>query len=93
LKKKIHLDKNTSEIIIGVRPHDISLKKSTKGHKIEFVENLGNVSFCHIKLAENNDLIVESDIKKAFKSQDTVKISFNESDTFIFYNESGKRIK
>ena len=93
VKKNFGADKNISEITVGIRPHDINLKKSTKEHKIEFVENLGNISFCHLKLADNSNFIVESGTKLAFASQDMVGISVKEKDIYVFDNKSGERIK
>ena len=93
VKNNFTLDKNISEITVGIRPHDISLKKSGKEHKIEFVENLGNISFCHLKLQDSSNLIAESSTKLAFASQDMVGIFLKEKDIYVFDNKSGARIK
>ncbi len=92
IKKNYALDKNISKITVGVRPHDIALKKATTGHKIEFVENLGNVSFFHLRLPDNSFLIVESSTKLAFSSQDMLEISLKEKDVYLFDNKSGVRL-
>ena len=85
--------KAVSEITVGLRPHNIFLKKSKKGPKIEFVENLGNLSINHLKLSNNDDLIAESSMTQSFSPQDSVEISFEEKDVFLFDSESGRRLR
>ena len=60
IKKFPKLSKENLKVTIGVRPQDVLFKRSTKGKKIEFVENLGNLSIYHLRLDKNNSLLSES---------------------------------
>ena len=87
------LIKKKSKIIIGVRPQDVLLKKSTKGKKIDFIENLGNLSFYHTRLAKDNYLISESNNKKSLPKGETIQVTLNEKTLYFFDQNSGRRIR
>ena len=93
IKKFPRLNKQSSKITIGVRPQDVILKKTNKGKKIELVENLGNLSFCHTKLSKDCFLISETNNKENLSPGDTIQVKLNENSLYFFEKNSGIRIR
>tara|TARA_B100000674_G_scaffold291308_1_gene241469 strand:- start:254 stop:1315 length:1062 start_codon:yes stop_codon:yes gene_type:complete len=93
IKKFPRLNKKSSKYTIGVRPQDVILKKTNKGKKIELVENLGNLSFCHIKLLKDCYLVSESNNKENLSPGDTIQVKLNENSLYFFEENSGVRIR
>ena len=93
IKKFPRLYKKSSKYTIGVRPQDVILKKTNKGKKIELVENLGNLSFCHIKLLKDCYLVSESNNKENLSPGDTIRVKLNENSLYFFEENSGVRIR
>ncbi|MFL2801819.1 MAG: ABC transporter ATP-binding protein [Paracoccaceae bacterium] len=92
IKKFPSLSKKNSKITIGVRPQDVLLKRSTKGKKIEFVENLGNLSIYHTRLDKNHYLLSESNNKESLLPGEHIQVTFNEKSLYFFDQNSGLRI-
>ena len=76
-----------------MRPQDVLFKRSTKGKKIEFVENLGNLSIYHLRLDKNNSLLSESNNKENLPPGETIQITLNERSLYFFDQNSGLRIR
>ena len=93
IKKFPKLSKENLKVTIGVRPQDVLFKRSTKGKKIEFVENLGNLSIYHLRLDKNNSLLSESNNKENLPPGETIQITLNERSLYFFDQNSGLRIR
>ena len=57
-----------------MRPQDVLFKRSTKGKKIEFVENLGNLSIYHLRLDKSHSLLSESNNKENLPQEKLFKL-------------------
>ena len=68
-------------------------QKTKKGKKIELVENLGNLSFCHTKLLKDCYLVSESNNKGNLSPGDTIQVKLNENSLYFFEENSGIRIR
>ena len=93
IKKFPSLSKENPKVVIGVRPQDVLLKKSTKGKKIEFVENLGNLSIYHTRLDKSHYLLSESNNKENLPPGETIQVTLNENSLYFFDRNSGFRIR
>ena len=93
IKKFPKLSKENLKVTIGVRPQDVLFKRSTKGKKIEFVENLGNLSIYHLRLDKNNSLLSESNNKENLAPGEIIQITLNEKSLYFFDQNSGLRIR
>ena len=92
IKKFPKLSKENSKVTIGVRPQDVLFKRSTKGKKIEFVENLGNLSIYHLRLDKSILCYQKQIIKKVLPLEKLFKLS-NEKSLYFFDQNSGLRIR
>ena len=93
IKKFPKLSKENSKVTIGVRPQDVLFKRSTKGKKIEFVENLGNLSIYHLRLDKSHSLLSESNNKESLATGEIIQITLNEKSLYFFDQNSGLRIR
>ena len=76
-----------------MRPQDVLFKRSTKGKKIEFVENLGNLSIYHLRLDKSHSLLSESNNKESPYLGEIIEINLNEKSLYFFNRNSGLRIR
>ena len=93
IKKFPKLSKENSKVTIGVRPQDVLFKRSTKGKKIEFVENLGNLSIYHLRLDKSHSLLSEANNKESLAPGEIIQITLNEKSLYFFDQNSGLRIR
>lgn len=88
---KIKNLKSNNEIIAGIRPNDIKLKK-TGDMNIDLVEELGGVTYLYLSGKNNLKLVVEYRDKIIPKINAKVGLQIKEADLLYFDKKSGSRI-
>ncbi len=93
--QRILMKKNTNEdIILGIRPEDISIasEETTLKGVVELIEINGAEMLVHTRLA-NQQIVIKCKTDDALKIGHKVNLYFNEEAVHIFDKKSEKRLK
>lgn len=89
-----YIEKN---ITAGIRPEHIFLKNDASGSgcirgTVELVEYLGKETYIHVAGSNNLGFKVRADSKTGFSIGDSVHLSFNPDDVYLFDKQNGQLI-
>jgi lactose/L-arabinose transport system ATP-binding protein len=81
------------ELLVGVRPQHLAIVPGGTTHTVDITENLGGISFVHLKSASGERLIVEAREGAAAPSEGSVGLSFSPSDAMLFDTRTERRLR
>ncbi|UUX33356.1 ABC transporter ATP-binding protein [Fundicoccus culcitae] len=79
------------EVIVGIRPEDITLIDQEEGLKPELVEYLGSENIVYFNTPQG-ELVVKSNVSQRLDSEVSYQLIFNSEKIYLFNSQSGIRI-
>ena len=84
--------KNNTKVIVGIRPQALSAVKDDNGYMVELVEQLGDVAYIHVHMADDKKVMIADDNHTPIKANDRVKLQFDIDKIYIFDATTEQRI-
>lgn len=100
-KHSIHLDedkfdlKNSKEVILGIRPHDVAIgwkREICLSGEVEITESIGHSNIIHVNVAGNSFQFF-FDTKNFYEIGGKVKFSVNTSSIHLFDKNTGESLR
>ncbi|KEP70582.1 sn-glycerol-3-phosphate ABC transporter ATP-binding protein UgpC [Thioclava sp. BHET1] len=80
------------EVEIGLRPNALTIVP--EGNlRVDMVENLGGVSYAHLRTADDERLVIETEKRGVASEGGTVGVTFDPSDLYVFRADTGARVR
>ena len=90
---QIPLPADGAKITLGLRPEHLQLIPGGGDMKVELTEALGGVSYAYLLAPSGEKLIVEERGDDRSKPGETVGLSFDPAQAYVFDGESGARLR
>ncbi|WP_295529996.1 sn-glycerol-3-phosphate ABC transporter ATP-binding protein UgpC [uncultured Thioclava sp.] len=82
-----------TEVEVGLRPNALKIVADAGAFAVDMAENLGGVSYAHLRAPSGERVIVETDQRLSTAGGGTVGLRFDPEDVYVFRADTGARVR